>query len=100
METNTRSSEDERAKLRRWRNFHIPLKWTIVSALASENSGEFNAEIDLFDEERNKVRIWVSNSFMRTFSLDSCSKISVSEFALDITRDDGTRYILIEERPA
>jgi hypothetical protein len=99
MAKNTRSSEDALSKLRRWRNFHIPLKWIIGPTSPSEIAGEFNAQIDLFDEERNRVRIWVSNSFMRTFSLDSCSKISVCENGLDITKDNGTRYILTEERP-
>jgi hypothetical protein len=55
------------------------------------------AEIDFVDPVRGYVRVWASEKFMRSFLLEWCDRISVADNSLDLTLNDGTRYLLIED---
>jgi hypothetical protein len=97
------SSDDALEKLVKWSNFHIPVRWTIFPSPSSEsftNSREMRAEIDFVAPERKWVRIWVSDRFMRAFSLDECSDITVAEDSVDLTFLNGERYLVVLEKPA
>jgi hypothetical protein len=97
------SSDDALEKFVRWSNFHIPVRWTIFPSPSSgslTNSREMRAEIDFVAVDRKWVRIWVSDKFMRSFSLDDCSEITVENDCVDLTLSDGERYLLVLEQPA
>ncbi len=84
-------------------NFHIPVRWTIFPGPSSEsftNSREMRAEIASVVPERKWVNIWVSDKFMRGFSLDDCSEISVAEDSVDLIFPTGERYLVVLEKPA
>src|SRR5713226_6175461 len=97
------SSDEALEKLAKWSNFHIPVRWTIFrnpSSGSVTNSREMRAEIDFVAPERGYVRIWVSDKFMRSFSLDECSNITVGEDSVDLTFLNGERYLVVLEKPA
>jgi len=95
------SSDEALAKLQSWRSFQIPFRWTIFPSPSSADlthSREMRADIEFVDAGRKYVRIWASDKFMRSFSMDGC-EFSVSAKSLSITRPSGERHLLVEEGP-
>jgi len=95
-ETNMSSRNEALAKLESWRSFQTPLRWTIFPSPHSDSS-ELRAEIDFVEAERRYVRIWHSEKFMRSFSLDGC-EVTVTDKSVNIVRPSGERYLLAEEK--